>query len=970
MNRRILSSLWPVIPITAFLHFVTTNSSIAGRGSREARGSGDQTRPAATLNRPSLRTRYVRTDAATEYFTLLNGSWIVYDSVRKRIFVSDPGGNRISVLDPTSESAVGSIAVPGAFGIDETPDQSILYAGTLIGDVYAINPATMQVTRRYLAAQIGPRGYHASSVRVLANGDLALQGSQGGIPTLGSPGVFAGVDGYPSVAVWNPAENSIATYGNDVDSKSFCTEGLGLGIFTLTGDRSLIVVGSIDGGLLCTLNPSTGQGKIASTGASLFFSVAATPDGKLLLAPGDQGIAVFNAKTLARTATIHTQQSGTLIVSPDSKTLFVGSESILYAYDIASGKQVGWMPNLVVEPTSGGFNLSPSTSPIIQAFDDTGLLAGPMEEGVGFLDTTTLRTGPVGSQFSNDYLVPATGPSAGGTQTEWVNSTQSAILTSVYFGENPATSVSQGDGEFYATSPDGPPGPVDVYALAADGGMLILPEGFSYGPTIIEVTPDASPSEGGGTGVIYGYGLGPIAYDAPIPKDLRIAVGGRPAVITGFDSDAYATTNGTPFPLEAATYIIPPGAEGSTAEVAVTTQYGTANASGAMRYLPSVRRFPIAGASLAQGIFDARRDVYYFTDTSEIRVFSRAEGKWLGSIRVPAPPAGKTHRLWGIALSPDGSKLAVSDERISKIYLIDPDSTSLAKSFPVLPYSDGTLENGQGFVTNPAGLDISNSGTIYYTAFTAGINGFDGFFKLDTATGAIVDYRMVTFGGNLYRAAITSDNSRVFFNDDGAVFSVDTATDEISDAADDQSCCYGDYDLALSAKHATLEASSYLYDTDLNAKSYLVLSDRDALNISYVYGVKLSPDGRLLFQPSTNGIDVFDGRIGTLRQRISLPVALSQNFDALVSDGRDNVLIAITGKTGTGIAVIDLSSLAEPPALPYPAELDKMDPLVRASTIGSDHLAATRALAKAFGGRRTPRPVVRHVANGDPIENR
>jgi len=29
------------------------------------------------------------------------------------------------------------------------------------------------------------------------------------------------------------------------------------------------------------------------------------------------------------------------------------------------------------------------------------------------------------------------------------------------------------------------------------------------------------------------------------------------------------------------------------------------------------------------------------------------------------------------------------------------------------------------------------------------------------------------------------------------------------------------------------------------------------------------------------------------------------------------VLIAITGQTGTGIAVVDLSGLAEPPALPY-----------------------------------------------------
>ena len=73
----------------------------------------------------------------------------------------------------------------------------------------------------------------------------------------------------------------------------------------------------------------------------------------------------------------------------------------------------------------------------------------------------------------------------------------------------------------------------------------------------------------------------------------------------------------------------------------------------------------------------------------------------------------------------------------------------------------------------------------------------------------------------------------------------------------------------------------------------------------------------LLFQPSTNGIDVYDGGLGTLRTRISLPVSLSENFDALVGDGTDNVLIAISGQTGSGIAIVDLSSLAHPAPLPY-----------------------------------------------------
>jgi hypothetical protein len=169
------------------------------------------------------------------------------------------------------------------------------------------------------------------------------------------------------------------------------------------------------------------------------------------------------------------------------------------------------------------------------------------------------------------------------------------------------------------------------------------------------------------------------------------------------------------------------------------------------------------------------------------------------------------------------------------------------------------------------------------------------------------------------RVAITADNSHVFFNQGGLVSAMDTASGLLHYASIDPNCCYGDWDLTLSANQTTLEASSYLYDRDLNASAYLTLNDREWTDAD-VYGTKLSPDGALLFQPTTNGIDVYDARVGTFRTRIALPVSLSQNFDALVSDGKDNILIAITGQTGTGIAIVDLSSLPEPPPLAYPSD--------------------------------------------------
>jgi hypothetical protein len=158
-----------------------------------------------------------------------------------------------------------------------------------------------------------------------------------------------------------------------------------------------------------------------------------------------------------------------------------------------------------------------------------------------------------------------------------------------------------------------------------------------------------------------------------------------------------------------------------------------------------------------------------------------------------------------------------------------------------------------------------------------------------------------------------------------------------------------------------VEATSSLYDTNLNAESSLTLNDREAQNITYVYGTKLSPDGSLLFQPSTNGIDVYDGRLGILRSRIALPFALSQNYDALVGDGRDDALIAIIGTNGSGIATVDLSSLSEPAPLPY-AKDHIGRPQSPATNEPSSHPSVHGSQTTPMP-RLVPRSVIKHATN-------
>jgi hypothetical protein len=846
------------------------------------------------------------------------------------------------VLDAASETEVAVLSVPGAYSIDDTPDHKTLYVGTQIGDVYVIDPVSLVVTQRYRASQIGPNGYGALSALVLADGQLALLGEQGGIPS---------VDGSTSVAVWNPASNALTVYPS-TGLPLPCGPLGNIGGFSRTVDRTKIIIASVDSDdTLCEIEESTGQGNYVSTLAGFAqVNFRTTPDGKYIILPGNTLSAppnntyayVFDAATLKPSAQIlvsgDTSTAAGFAISEDSKTLFVPNAWTIYAYDLASGKQVGWLSNINVPPISGGGAYGPIDNPNLQAADGTGLLVGPMEGGVAFIDTTTMQTGTVGSQFPNGYVNPGTGPTSGGTPIQVTEPAPFGTLSAVYFGSKAATNASGVSGpdtygnfgSISATTPAGTAGPIDVYMFTVDGGMQLLPEGFSYGPTIIEITPNISTAEGGGTGVIYGYGFGPVGSgeEGPLPQDatsgipasLQVSVAGSPVQITGFAPYAFPLQS-PPFPLQSVAYTIPAGTK--TGDVSVTSSSGRATAHSAMTYLPAIQQFPLSGSALAQGIYDPYTDLYYFTDTNKVQVFSKTQGSWQPPITIP-PPKGGTQRLWGIALSPDGTKLAVADALAQVIYVLNPSNPLSVQTFPVT-----TMPPVNGIITNACGVSVSDTGVVYYAAYVQGGTGFSQFFRLDTNSGLTTTYPLTPGPGegtaDVYlRAQLSSDNSTVFFNADGAVFSIDTATDTISYAALDAGCCYGNYELTLSGGQARLEATDYLYDSDLDADSDYALNDREIINIEYVYGTKLSPDGNLVFQPSTNGIDVLDGRLGNLLNRISLPVALSPNYDALVADGKDDILVAITGANGDGIAVVDLTSIKEPPPLTYAMKLGVM----------------------------------------------
>lgn len=857
------------------------------------------------------KTKYVRTDAVTPYFGWINSLWSLYNPITSQFFVTDPYTNQIFVLNAATEKLVAALRVPGAYSLDDTPDHKTLYVGTLIGDVYTVDPIALTVTKRYIASQIGPNGFQASAAVVLADGNIGL---------LSEPaGLLASVDGFLDFAIWNPTNNTLDVYTNGA-----CPLLDNFGGFGRTVDRQKIILTSVDSdATLCLFTEATRQAISTTTESALaMYRIVTSPDGKYIALPNTHvgGVDLYSTQDLSKVASVAagamTSSALGLFFSADSKTLFAPTDEIVYAYDVQSGLQTGWMPNIFLPPISGGMAVGPIDSASFQSTNGNGLFFGPLEEGVAFLDTATLKNQAVGTQFTNGYLNPATGSINGATAVQLPEANAFGSLSAVYFDQNGATSISATSTTISATTPAGQAGPSDLYVFTSDGGMQLLPEAFSYGPTILQVTPDMTTAEGGAAGIVYGYGFGPPGSGNTIPSTLSITVGGVAAKITGFDASAYDVL-GPPFPLQAAGYIIPPGTPGTSVDVQVSTDSGKATLPSAMTYLPEIQQYLSPGV-LAQGIYDPHNDLYYFTDTSNIQIFSKTLGAWQTHITIPAPP-GMTQRLWGIGLSPDGTKMAIGDLTAQAIYVLNPANPTAIETFSV-----PTIPNtGPGQITNACGVAISDAGIVYYAAQVQGGTGYNQFFKLDTNTGTVTPYSQLQGGPgtpatDIYlRALISYDNSTAYFNEEGVPFLVDTATDEVHTSTVNAGCCYGTYELTLSADNTQVSSTDYLYDSGLHAQSGLELNDREALNLSYMYGAKLSADGKLLFQPTSLGIDVYDGRLGTLLHRISLPVPLSSTYDALVADGKDNVLIAISGFNGDTASVVDLTSITEPPALPY-----------------------------------------------------
>ena len=857
-----------------------TFSALMGCGGG-ARGGASGTNPLPTMEtspHPSIRARYLRTDIqynpnALQFFP---PHVATYDSFHKRFFISNTTLNRIDVFDGTQESQIGSIIVPEPWGMDVTPDGSKLYVATTFGDVYLIDAGAMQVVQRFPSATLGPTGYIATQVFILADGQLALLGAIGGFY----------LDGSTDFAIWNPASNALTILNAQLPNF-----GPNIGQMAVTADRTKVLLGGAAAQYIELYDPSTNSVLSANVTCGQIEEILPMPDGTRIIVVGLGGnVEVLDAGTLSDLGDFLNVPGYSAVLSQDGSTLYtVDFQANVLAWDTTTFAQKGWVSSFDVVDLQQAI--------LADSIDEAGLIFGPIGHGVAFVDGGTIHQGQQGTQFNIGFLSPDTGPTGGATalQTEILTPQPPPTITTgtVFIGNAQATNVSLSATSFSGdTPPASGDGAADFTVVLPDNSIRIMPEAFSYGPTIVEVSPNVASAEGGAEGAIFGYGLGQQS------GDVQVTVGRQSATVTQLLTTA-STTFPYPFPMEAVIFTVPPGTEGQTLDVKVTTANGSATASNSFQYVSAVQSYPVGGASLMQGIYDSNRNVLYFTDRAQIDVFSPAGAQWLTPITIPY--ADISSRLYGLGLSPDGNTLAISDAGDSRIYVLDPASPQTVQSFNV---------SEQLSQYEPGGLAVTNSGMVYYATFNTQGYGNTAFHKLNTANGSIIDFILIEDVGQngddaFIRVLLSPDGSHVYVNENGHAWILDTSSDSLTQGLQ-VTIDEGSVEMAISGDGSALATANFVTDASLNALTQVGYVDRDVWLPLAVYGQKLNSNGSVLFQPLTNGIDVIDGTTGLLKSRVALPLQVANVYDALVVDDTDGLLFMITP---TGIAQVNLSSL-------------------------------------------------------------
>jgi hypothetical protein len=846
---------------------------------------------------------------------------IVYDASGKRFFVANPAMNRVEVYADGSPSLQSVIDAPGASSADLSGDGATLWVGTNTEELLAVSTSSLQVVARHPMAGVSPiPGVVFNRPRealALGSGKLALRLQKSSASE-------------SLLALWDPGSNT----ATDLTSRAPAVFQNGLGVMARSGDRTLLLAAANDSSGEAVVLDGNGNlvGGPRVIGAGSITSLAANSNGSRFAAvinsAGVQQVGLFDGLLNSVGSYPATNAAG-IFFSRDGQTLYVaevfGNGRVITALSTSGLQKLGQVSDLAVQgiPTA------------IEEIDDSQLAWGQGNRGLGVIDVSSpgVLPLPAPSLANAPAVLPAEGPNAGGTPLTIGGSNFPAVAQIRFGTQSPLAATVQSGSQMQASSPaSAASGAVNLTAYFANGWVAAAPEGFSYGPSVQAILPNAGASAGGDTIYIIGHGFGSST------GGIAVMIGGQSATVQKVEalpsfSAALSLDTSYPFPIERITLTTPPGTAGK-ADISLTTPSGNITLAKAFQYLAGSHTY--ANPSLYKFIvYDQGRQQLYLSATDHVDVFDLNAQVFRSPLAPPPNGPPPNAGLRGMALTPDNTQLIVADFGAQHVYLINPDGVANNGTSVLVGGVAGYLNSGPSRVAATSAQSVfvglsgeggtanacnSCLGQMNLTAFPPTfqpapqpqVTSITGAPLLEADHGGDVVYLAFgsSPGGPVASWSASAPNS----------FTVSTAKDFSIDltAASDGTM------FAIRSSGAT-----EVRGADLTLAAMPTSAELETIpNRAAVPGAALHPSGALLYEPFLDGapppappakgirggIDIRDAHSGRLRLRVYLPepfAMLSTDIDGLhgaflTVDENGQRLFALTT---SGITVLQLSSV-------------------------------------------------------------
>jgi WD40 repeat protein len=829
---------------------------------------------------------------STFFRTEMGITGAAYDATRKLVFATAWQLNEVLVLSAVDGSLKATIPVTEAFGIDETADGSKVYVGSLSANITVIDPNLLQVTQVIynLLPPVQAFTNDASIPLTLSNGKVLIVG--------------------PSIYLWDPVAGTLTNsdignfgaFGNSSrsadHSKALVSEGD-------EGTRVLLYDANTDSFSVFTTSDNNTYLNSAVVNANGSQIAAASADG--------QGVSFYNSQMqLQATIPIAAGLNGgpALIYSHDGTHLYAlcSLEGLPAATVIDTATYT--LAGVVPDPILG----------IMRPFaiDETGMIFNATDQGLGFVDVSNPGSVQFPFPLFNGGVSPVSLSLSSPTPVSVNGSSFSASdRYQVFFGAAPASLLTQaGSAPVFAsttslqtTVPAGiQPGPVNVTITRSDGWAQIAPNAATFGPQIMMLDGTAGPSKGGSTIVIYGYGL-----DA---STAQVTIGGAAATVSQY----IAPGAGSPGPPLDVLYVTTPAGAPGPADVTVSTPSGSATLSQGFQYLSSADVYPKAG-ELSDILYDQARQLLYVsnTDHNEVEVFSLTAKSFSSPIVVGNNPLG-------LAMTPDGSTLAVVNSGDGTVSLVNLNSGTTTEVYPVLTSADkGSQCQGVVYEATPAGTQgmivavdctyLEENGTLHFLNLSNGSLDCSSIPACDPGSNNInLDFQPKML-------ASSPDASLVMLADTivpgaqggGGLSLINMNTKSVVQGGQ------SDGDGSVDADGNLIAGGFAIYDPQLENIALpqdIGYLDAAGLSPGTVIGEKLNPSGSLLFVPQqtifapTRGMDVFDVHRQRLAMRIALPDSIPGGAMSSLALDETGTKMFIVSSSGITVAQLQASPLS------------------------------------------------------------